>query len=244
MEWQGSRVSAEGSHHEREGRPMYAGRFDDVLSFHPPGVAAVRLGESAWHIDADGKAIYSTTFQRTFGFYDGLAAVIAADGWYHIDLHGNPVYPGRLAWCGNFQGGRCTVRDDSGHYFHINANGVPLYPQRWRYAGDYRDGVAVVQRDDGQSSHVDERGKFLHDKWFIDLDVFHKGLARARDSDGWAHVDRAGQVAYTRRFAAVEPFYNGQARVERFDGGLEVVGQTGLSVVELRTGIAPQQFQR
>ena len=69
------------------------------------------------------------------------------------------------------------------------------------------------------------------------LDVFHKSCARARDEDGWMHIDLAGRPMYRRRFAAVEPFYNGQARVERFDGGLEVIDETGVRVVELRSAL-------
>jgi hypothetical protein len=74
----------------------------------------------------------------------------------------------------------------------------------------------------------------LHERWFVDLDVFHKGFARARDEDGWMHVGLQGRPAYARRFHAVEPFYNGQARVERFDGALEVIDETGATQVELR----------
>ena len=51
------------------------------------------------------------------------------------------------------------------------------------------------------------------------------------------HVGPAGRPLYRRRFAAVEPFYNGQARVERFDGGLEVIDETGVRVVELRPAL-------
>ncbi|MEZ4226804.1 MAG: hypothetical protein R3B13_38030 [Polyangiaceae bacterium] len=66
--------------------------------------------------------------------------------------------------------------------------------------------------------------------------MFHKGFARARDEHGWTHVDAQGCPAYSRRFQAVEPFYNGQARVERFDGGLEVIDEGGVTLVELRGG--------
>jgi trans-aconitate methyltransferase len=76
----------------------------------------------------------------------------------------------------------------------------------------------------------------VHDQWFLDLDVFHKGFARTRDEDGWTHVDLRGRPAYSRRFAAVEPFYNGQARVERLDGGLEVIDESGHALQELRAG--------
>jgi hypothetical protein len=163
-----------------------------------------------------------------------LAAVVGAGGWHHITPEGQDAYVERYAWCGNFQGGRCTVRESSGTYLHITADGPPAYVERWRYAGDHRDGIAVVQAADGRSSHIDRDGRVLHGRWFVDLDVFHKGFARARDEDGWTHIDRSGRPAYARRFAAVEPFYNGQARVERFDGALEVIDESGVTIIELR----------
>jgi hypothetical protein len=78
-------------------------------------------------------------------------------------------------------------------------------------------------------------GELLHGNWFLDLDIFHKGFARARDEDGWMHVDLRGRPIYARRFAAVEPFYNGQARVERSDSGLEVIDEQGQKLIELRS---------
>ena len=237
MTWRDTEVSPSGMHHVRGGVPLYAERFDEVLKFHEPGLAAVRRGGEAWHIRMDGVAAYARRFRRVFGFYEGLAAVSAPDGWRHIHPDGTDLCDARFAWCGNFQGGRCAVREFGGSYLHLTTEGVPAYGARWRYAGDFRDRLAVVQSDDGRSTHIDPHGKPVHGGWFLDLDVFHKGCARARDDDGWMHVDIAGRPLYRRRFAAVEPFYNGQARVERFDGGLEVINEAGAPVVELRPAL-------
>ncbi|MCC6216359.1 MAG: hypothetical protein IT376_15975 [Polyangiaceae bacterium] len=234
MSWRSTRVSPLATHHVLSGAPLYAERFDEVLSFHEPGLAAVRRSGEAWHVRLDGSPAYGRRFLRTFGLYEGLAAVVSPEGWHHVRADGTDLYPERYAWAGNFQGGRCAVRERSGSYLHLTSAGAPAYRARWRYAGDLRGGIGVVQGDDGRSSHVDEDGRSLHGVWFLDLDVFHKGLARARDELGWTHVDRRGAPAYERRFAAVEPFYNGQARVERFDGGLEVIDQRGVTQVELR----------
>ena len=163
--------------------------------------------------------------------------MIARDGWCHIHLNGADAYAARFDWCGNFQGGRCAVRQFDGSYLHITAEGMPAYDARWRYAGDFRDGAAVVQASDGRSTHVSQWGELLHGVWFLDLDGFHKRYAGARDEDGWMHVDRAGLPLYARRFAAVEPFYNGQARIERFDGGLEVIDEAGRCVTRLRPAL-------
>ncbi|RMG10990.1 MAG: methyltransferase [Deltaproteobacteria bacterium] len=237
MMWQDIAVAPSGTHHIRGGVPLYADRFDQVLKFHAPGLAAVRRGKEAWHIRVDGSPAYGRRFVKTFGFYEGLAAVVSPDGWHHIRTDGTDLYRERYEWCGNFQGGRCAVRQPGGAYFHITSDGEPAYEARWKYAGDYRDGVAVVQGKDGRSTHIDLCGALIHGVWFLDLDVFHKGFARARDDNGWTHVDTSGRPAYQRRFAGVEPFYNGQARVERFDGGLEVIDTSGTRVVELRPAL-------
>lgn len=232
--WREARVSAEGTHHELDGAPLYTGRFDEALSFHEPGLAAVRRGGEAWHIDEAGEAVYARRFDRTFGFYEGQAAVVDASEWGYIDAAGVPVGEACFAWAGNFQDGRAVVRDRDGRYFHVDPKIRPVYAERWRYAGDYRYGIAVVQGEHGQSTHIDRAGRLLHRRWYADLDVFHKGYARARDSQGWMHVDLQGEPVYGRRFAAVEPFYNGQARAERGDGGVELIDERGETVLEVR----------
>ena len=235
MTWHQLNVSASGTHHEKAGQAVYSERFEEVLKFHPPGLAPVRRGEDAWHIGPDGQAAYVRRFLRTFGFYEGFAAVQSLDGWHHIRPDGSDVYSDRYSWCGNFQSGRCTVRLPDGHYRHVLADGSPNSPMVWRYAGDYKDGFCVVQNDAGLSTHLGMTGELLHGNWFLDLDIFHKGFARARDEDGWMHVDLRGRPIYARRFAAVEPFYNGQARVERSDSGLEVIDEQGQKLIELRS---------
>jgi len=235
MIWQTLRVASCGTHHvDEHGQPAYSERFDEVLKFHAPGLAPVQRNGEAWHVGIDGTPAYRRRFLRTFGFYEELAAVIEPDGWHHIAANGEDAYDARHAWCGNFQQGRCPVRAHDGTYHHITADGSAAYPERWSYAGDYRDGIAVVQASDGHSTHIGLNGAMLHGAWFVDLDVFHKGFARARDADGWMHIDLHGRPIYRRRFHAVEPFYNGQARVERYDGALEVIDEGGETLVELR----------
>lgn len=227
----------EGTHHLIDSQPAYSERFDEVLAFHPPGLAPARRGDSAWHIHPDGSAAYTRRFRRAFGFYDDLAAVISEDGWHHISPDGQDAYTHRYDWCGNFQNGLCSTRDRHGTYFHITKTGARAYGQEWRYAGDFREGISVVQSADGWSTHIHSDGRLVHGRRFLDLDVFHKGFARARDEDGWTHINLRGRPAYLRRFSAVEPFYNGQARIERFDGGLEIIGEDGTTIVELRSAL-------
>ena len=93
MSWRNLKVAPEGTHHERvTGQAAYGPRFDEVLSFHAPGLAAVRRDGAAWHIRPDGTAAYARRFARTFGFYDRLAAVMSKDGWHHVTPSGDDAY--------------------------------------------------------------------------------------------------------------------------------------------------------
>ena len=232
--WREYRIAPDGSHHVCAGEPAYAARFIEVLKFHAPGLAPVLDNSGAFHITPDGSPTYESRHVRTFGFYEGRAAVHSEDGWFHILPDGSPLYPERYEWCGNFQEGRCPVRQFDGRYFHITESGVTAYAERYHYAGDFKDGFAVAQRGDGRHGHIGPSGALLHGRWFLDLDVYHKNYARARDEEGWHHADRRGEPLYAARFRNVEPFYNGQARVERFDGSLSVIGESGDTLVELR----------
>ena len=232
--WRDYSISADGSHHVLDGSPAYSSRFLEVLKFHAPGLAPVTDKTGAYHITPDGQPAYEYRYLRTFGFYEGRAAVHSEGGWFHIVADGGELYPERYDWCGNFQEGRCPVRLSDNRYFHIREDGVPAYAERYRYAGDFKDGLAVVQRDDGRHSHIDKDGALIHDRWFLDLDVFHKSYARARDEGGWHHVDQQGKPLYSTRFRNVEPFYNGQARSEGFDDALSVVNESGEVMLELR----------
>ena len=232
--WRDYSISVDGTHHVCDGMPAYAARFLEVLKFHAPGLAPVLDESGAYHITPEGLPAYNARHVRTFGFYENRAAVHSADGWSHILPDGSPLYPERYAWCGNFQEGRCPVRLPGGRYFHIDENGIPAYSEFHRYAGDFKDGHAVVQWGDGRHSHIDQSGALLHGRWFLDLDVFHKNFARARDDQGWHHIDTLGQPLYGDRYRNVEPFYNGQARVEGIDGSLSVIGETGETLMELR----------
>ena len=235
-DWRDSKSAPDGTHHVNvhDGQVLYGKRFHEVLKFHAPGLAPVLDDSGAYHITPDGNPAYESRHVRTFGFYEGRSAVHSADGWFHILTDGSPLYAERYAWCGNFQDGRCPVRLLDERYSHIDEEGRPAYSERHRYAGDFKDGFAVVQRDDGRHSHIDQSGALLHGRWFLDLDVFHKNFARARDEQGWHHVDIKGQPLYQGRYRNVEPFYNGQARVEGTDGSLSVIGERGETLVELR----------
>ncbi|MBU2514003.1 hypothetical protein KJ966_21920 [bacterium] len=228
IDWKETKVSEDESHHLHNSQPLYQNRFIHVLKYHDPGVAPVEGSSGAFHIDLEGKELYSERYSRTFGFYEGLATVEDKIGnAFHIKLDGSRPYSENHSWCGNFQFGYAPVRLSTGDYVHIRVDGKPLTKETWGYAGDFRDQCAVVQNKTGLHSHIKDTGEMLHDIWFKDLGVYHKGYALAQDSKGWFHINKKGEEIYSERFAKAEPFYNGQSRVETYEGEILVINESG-----------------
>ncbi|CAF1512592.1 unnamed protein product [Adineta steineri] len=231
QKWTYSKVSSCGTYHIclNTQQPLYHHRFKAILPFHSPGLAPViDQTNAAFHINDLGESAYCQRFTRTFGFYQKLAAVQNSDQWYHITPQGSSAYKSIWQWCGNFQSYRCPVRDFSLKYYHIDPTGRIISGPH-SYAGDFREGSAVIRSSiDGLFRAIDENGDFLHSSSssssnktsFFDLDVYHKGLARARDENGWFFIDRNGiDIGQGRRYRQIENFYNGQALVQLLHDG-------------------------
>lgn len=242
IDWKKTEVTKGKTYHLLKGNPFYQHRFIEVLKYHAPGVAPVKDETGSYHIDLSGEPLYQERYQRTFGFYEGLAAVKDQLGnFFHIRLDGTRLYDENYQWCGNFQNGFAPVRLKHGGYVHIDREGNRLTQATWGYVGDFRDRCAIVQNHEGLHSHITDVGELLHDCWFRDLGVYHKGYALAEDENGWFHIDEAGKELYGRRFAKAEPFYNGQARVEKFDGEILVINEQGIDQCSLRAANDPFQ---
>ena len=226
-------ISKDETHHLYSGIPLYKRIFTSVMSFHPPGIAAVRDGNEAYHIDFEGKPLYQERFIKSFGFYAGIAAVVDESGWFHIDIKGKSQYTKTFDWVGNFQEELCPVRDKNGNYFHIKKDGSSLYNEKYKYAGDFKYGIAVVYDHNGYAQHIDKSGDLLHQKRFNELGVFHKGFATAKDNHGGFHVDKKGEQLYEARYRWVEPFYNGYAFVCKKNGEKLIIDEQGQIAQEI-----------
>ncbi len=220
-------VSNDNTHHLFNEKPLYAKKFKRVFKFHPPGLAPVLDESGAYHIELDGNEAYKERFIKTFGYYFDKAAIITKEGWGHIDIKGNLVYEPIYDWVGNYQDEVCTVRDKKGSYFHIKDNGDRVYSANMLYAGDFRNEIAVVRKNNGLCTHIYKDGTSVHGKYFIDLDVFHKGFARAKNKEGWFHINEEGKEIYQEKYKCNEPFYNGYALVENMLGNRLIIDEGG-----------------
>ena len=185
MNWQEIKVSADNTHFLFDGRQIFGRQFLEVLKFHSPGLAPVLDNSGAYHIDSSGIQLYADRFTRSFGFYCNRASVIENNLWFHINEKGKRVSSYNYLWTGNYQENICTVRNADNSYFHIDLNGNRIYVNNYAYAGDYKDGIACVKLQGGLYRHIDNKGKFINNKSFLDLGIFHKNFATDRKSVVW-----------------------------------------------------------
>ena len=85
-------------HVDSDGNKLYDQIFNWVLPFHEPGLAPVGDESGAYHIHLDGTPAYSARFDRTFGYYCGLASVVDGVLWYHIAPDGGKPYEDSWNW--------------------------------------------------------------------------------------------------------------------------------------------------
>jgi hypothetical protein len=233
MNWQNIKVSSDNTYFIFEEKPIFEKRFIEVLKFHAPGLAPVKDESGAYHIDSQGNSFYSERYMRTFGYYCNRAAVVYKNKWFHITEKGEKAYDNQYAWTGNFQENLCTVRDIDNHYFHIDLAGNKMYDFNFRYAGDFKDRIACVKIQNGNYKHIDNLGNFINEKEFLDLGVFHKNYAVAKDLKGWFHIDKKGFEVYNQRYLAIEPFYNGFALVTEFNHQKTIIDEQGNEVLKI-----------
>jgi len=225
-------ISFDETHHIKDGKPLYKGKYTRVMSFHN-GIAPVEKDNVSFFINENNKQLFNKSFLKAYGFYENLAAVQDEDGWFHIDINGNDIYNKRYSWVGNFGEQRCVVRDFNNNYFHIDINGKRVYKQYYSYVGDFKYGIAVVMNEDGKSTHIDSEGKILHGNFFDELNVYHKGYAIAKDKRGYFHIDKMGCELYTGRYQKLEDFYNGCAFATTYENTKILLNEKELTRIEL-----------
>lgn len=232
MNWQDIKISSDNKEFLFEGKQIFGKQFIEALKFHTPGLAPVKDESGSYHIDVNGQQLYPERYSRTFGFYCNRAAVVLGNKCFHITTRGLRAYPQSYSWTGNFQENLCPVRVNS-NYFHIDLDGKRVYSDDFLYCGDYKDGIACVKTKDGFYRHIDEKGSFINSRVFLDLGVFHKNFATAKDKVGWFHIDKNGNELYHERYLAIEPFYNGFALVTKFNNQKTVIDERGLGILKV-----------
>ena len=109
--WKGAVVSKDRRYHTILGKPLYRERFEEVMSFHEPGLAPAKKGNEWFHISQDGIRNYGVSFDYVWGFYSGLAAVNKDGIFYHVTPEGRPAYKVSLLGSETFK--RMSVLSES-----------------------------------------------------------------------------------------------------------------------------------
>ena len=68
MDWQKIKVSSDNTHFLLDESMLYGRAFKNILKFHAPGLAPVEDNTGWFHIDAQGKPLYSQRYLKVFGY--------------------------------------------------------------------------------------------------------------------------------------------------------------------------------
>ena len=120
------------TYHTRDGLPLYPQRYIKVLSFHHTtygDIAPVYDSVGAFFIDMQGQKVFTKTFIKAFGFYEGLACVVrdSNEVYFHINSQGKRIYTENFAYVGDYKYGIAVAVLESGKCVHIFTNGARVH---------------------------------------------------------------------------------------------------------------------
>lgn len=143
-------ISPDGTHHLYEGTPIYERRFQRVGPFRFPGLAAVRDGSGAYHINFLGEPAYPGRYTWTGNFSEGVAPVRNADGRYRfIDEEGKPIAFETYLYATEFSEGSAVIYHEARGATHITTAGELLYGDWYYDARPFSGGRAQVRDEKG-----------------------------------------------------------------------------------------------
>jgi hypothetical protein len=121
-------------------------------------LCTVRKGNRYFHIDPNGRTIYSEQYIYAGDFKEGCACVKQENGFFrHIDYKGRFLNGKEFEDLGVFHKKFATAKDKYG-WHHIDKNGNEIYNQRYLAIEPFYNGYALVTHFDNQKQIINERG--------------------------------------------------------------------------------------
>ncbi|MBL8676678.1 MAG: hypothetical protein JNJ47_04555 [Alphaproteobacteria bacterium] len=116
-----------------------------------------------FHIDTQGKRLYSQNYSYVGDFKDGIAVVCDANGRsIHINEEGQYIHSNWYAQLDIFHKAFARAKDESG-WFHVTREGKPAYTHRFADVEPFYNGQAHAQTHSGDLIIINEVGKMIRE---------------------------------------------------------------------------------
>jgi hypothetical protein len=163
-------------HIDTKGNPLYIERYDRSFGFYCNN-AAVTTHNKWFHIDIQGKRIYSESYAWTGNYQEDICTVRTTEGLYfHIDLQGKPCYNERYMYAGDFKDGIACVKLLNGYWKHIDTNGNFINDKSFVDLGVFHKNFATA-RDENGWFHINKHGNELYSERYLIVEPFYNGQA-------------------------------------------------------------------
>ena len=180
-----ARISNKWCHVDREGKPIYEKRFDNVSSFSE-GVAAVKHLKWWFYIDEKGKAVNNNQFTYASTFKNGLARVKRDGKYFYIRRSGfEPISSQRFDYACSFEKDRALVRIGE-DWFYINLQGNTTSYDEKKAVHDHfsRTGANLIETGNHIINTAESRVgrlRFGEGRVYVNIKDKHRPLTDLRD---------------------------------------------------------------
>ena len=181
-----------------------------------------------YHVNKNGKAISTKTWEDAGEFSEGLALVKDNGKWGFIDTLGNKVIALKYDVASSFSKGAAIVKLND-RFFLVNKNGTAIGNNKYEAAGKPGNGTFPVQKDK-LAGLIDSTGNTIIDFKYNSILYMTEDRVWAAKNNKWGLLDDKGKALTEFIYQGAYDFDEGFARVILNDK-VGVVNKSGKLVI-------------
>ncbi|MEO6542370.1 MAG: WG repeat-containing protein [Ferruginibacter sp.] len=164
-----------------------------------------------YHVNKNGKAISTKTWEAVGDFSEGLAMVKDNGKWSFIDTLGNKVIELKFDVASNYTKGTAIVRSNNQFYL-VNKKGVAIDNNKYEAAGNPGNGTFPVQKNN-LAGLIDNKGNTIIDFKYNSILYMTDDRVWAAKDGKWGLLDNKGKALTEFIYQAAYDFDDGFARI-------------------------------
>lgn len=166
-------------------------------------------------------------------FKEGLAAFSVGnyqdEKWGFVDKEGKIKITPQFSAAGNFNSGKCGVKNNKEKWGYINKDGKVVINYQFDVAFNFVKDRAIVISG-GKSGVINESGKYIINPQFQDMYNDHDMFIIVQDNK-WGWCDKYGNILIAPQFEEAYPFLDNEITAVKTDKGFGYINKEGKMVV-------------
>lgn len=220
----------------KEGKIVSELKYSVDFRFTEDGLAAnndTTTGKSGY-VDNTGKVAIDFKYDRTDGFYNGLAVVGDKGELKVIDKKGNELRTLKkgISYSTFNEGLAAISEDNKTGLIDINGNVIIEPSKDFDVIMPFSDGIAAFKTThDGKFGFIDKQGKIVIEPKFNNENGFSDGTCIVKVNEKFGIIDKTGKYIINPEFDEIHSFSEGMALVST-EKGCGYINREGKVVIE------------